>query len=219
MNEKTEHPIPTEINLHSKSHMLVIAFSDGKRFELPCEYLRVYSKAAERKALDKPETGKEEVNILEIEPQGSYAIRLTFDDGHDTGIYSWETIYDLGINREKYWQDYLDQLKAIGYERGAGQSAESRKGQITLMYFAYLAKYLRRETETIDLPASVTTVEELLAWLRKFKRENGYLLADDNVTITVNKQFAEPFTRIDINDEIGIVPVSPTPPPPPKDQA
>lgn len=217
MNDTTEHPVPTEINLHSKSHILVLAFSDGKRFELPCEYLRVYSKAAERQMLDKPETGKENVNILEIEPQGSYAIKLVFDDGHDTGIYSWETLYDLGINQEKYWQEYLDKLTAMGYERGAEQTADSRKGKITLMYFAYLARYLRRESETIDLPASVTTVDTLLEWLRKFKRENGYLLANDNVTVTVNKQFAESFTRIDVNDEVGIVPVNPTPPPPPKD--
>jgi DUF971 family protein/molybdopterin converting factor small subunit len=217
MTDKTEHPTPTEINLHSKSRMLVIAFSDGKRFEYPCEYLRIYSRAAEIKLLSKPETGKEEVNILQIEPQGNYAIRVLFDDGHNTGIYSWETLYDLGINREKYWQAYLDKLKAIGYERGSRHAAESRKGQITLMYFAYLAKYLRRESEKLDLPESVTTVETLLAWLRKVKRENGYLLADDNVTVTVNKQFTEPFTRIDINDEIGIVPVSPTPPPPPRD--
>ena len=217
MSDANQHPVPTEINLHSKSHLLVIAFSDDKRFEFPCEYLRVYSKAAERKALDTPETGKEDINILEIEPQGSYAIRLVFDDGHDTGIYSWETLYDLGINQEKYWQEYLDKLKAMGYERGTPQAQDDRKGQITLMYFAYLAKHLRRESEKIDLPASVTTVETLLAWLRKFKRDNGYLLADDNVRVTVNKQFAEPFTRIDVNDEIGIVPVSPTPPPSPKD--
>ena len=82
---------PTEINLHSKSRILSIAFDDGARFELPCEYLRVFSRAAEERLLDQPATGKEGVNIERIEPQGQYAIRIVFDDGHDTGIYSWDS--------------------------------------------------------------------------------------------------------------------------------
>ncbi len=215
MSTNSENHVPTEINLHSKSHLLVIAFADGHKFEYPCEYLRVYSKAAERKALDKVETGKEDVNITAIEPQGSYALKLSFDDGHDTGIYSFDTLYKLGINKDRLWQEYLDRLQELGYERGSGQSAAQSSGEITLMYFAYLAKYLRKESETLTLPPGIQTVAELLGWLRKLKHEYGYMLADDNVTVTVNKQFAENFTRLDGGDEIGIVPVSPTPPAPP----
>ena len=215
MSEEKNFPVPTEINLHSKSRLLIIGFSDGQKFEYPCEYLRVYSKAAERKALDKPETGKENVNITEIEPQGTYAVRLKFDDGHDTGIYSWQTLYKLGAEKEQLWQDYLNRLEEIGYQRNGDNQREKSMGKITLMYFAYIAKYLRRESETLDLPPSVNTVEDVLSWLSKIKHENGYLMNKENVTVTINKQFAEMFTRVEAGDEIGIVPVSPTPPPRP----
>ncbi len=100
-------PLPTEINLHQKSHILAIRFSDAASFEYPCEYLRVFSPAAEVKASRTPVTGKEQVNIERIEPQGQYAIRLVFDDGHDTGIFSWETLYALGKNKQQNWQNYL----------------------------------------------------------------------------------------------------------------
>ena len=115
---------PTEISLHSKSRVLSITFSDGKQFNLPCEYLRVHSHAAEVRASGRPESGKENVNIDRIEPQGSYALRLVFDDGHDTGIYSWETLYDLGANYDRYWQEYLDRLEAAGLTRRSGDATE-----------------------------------------------------------------------------------------------
>ena len=216
MSDKQQHPTPVEINLHRKSRILSLSFSDGKEFRYPCEYLRVYSRAAEVKASDTPETGKEDVNIDSIEPQGSYAIRIVFDDGHDTGIYSWESLYDLGINMEKYWQDYLDRLAAAGYSRKEG-SADGVKRQLTLniMYFSYLVNMLGLQTETITAPPSVVDVESLLAWLAKIKRDRGYLLATDNVRTTVNKQFAELFTKLDSGDEIGIIPNSPNPPKPP----
>ena len=105
MSNNQNHPTPVEINLHQKSRILSLSFSDGKEFRYPCEYLRVYSRAAEVQASNTPVTGKEEVNIESIEPQGSYAIRIIFDDGHDTGIYSWESLYDLGINMDKYWAE------------------------------------------------------------------------------------------------------------------
>ena len=114
---------PTEINLHQKSRSLELAFEDGKTFNLPCEYLRCFSPSAEvrghapgQEVLQK---GKENVNITAIDPVGNYAICLHFDDGHNTGIYSWETLYDLGVNQEKYWQEYLERLKAAGYSRKA----------------------------------------------------------------------------------------------------
>lgn len=217
MTDQSPQIYPTEINLHSKSRVLSITFSDGLHFDLPCEYLRVHSRAAEVRTLGRPEIGKENVNIDRIEPQGSYAVRLVFDDGHDTGIYSWETLHDLGVNQERYWSEYLQKLEAGGHRRGAAQDAatgQSRKARI--LYFAYLAQYLRKEAEEVTLPPEVTDVTALLAWLRRRERERAYLLADDKVRVTVNRQFTEPFTRIDDGDEIAVVPNSPTPPPPPK---
>jgi len=112
---------PTEINLHKKSRILEIAFDDGSRFHLPCEYLRVYSPSAEVRGHAPGEgtlqVGKEDVNITNIEPVGHYAVQLYFDDEHNTGIYSWQTLHDLGVNQEKYWQDYLRQLEEAGHKR------------------------------------------------------------------------------------------------------
>jgi DUF971 family protein len=114
-------PMPTEISLHQKSRVLEIAFDDGQRFQLPCEYLRCFSPSAEvrghapgQEVLQK---GKEFVNVTKIEPVGNYAVCLHFDDGHNTGIYSWETLYELGVNQAKYWEDYLKRLAAAGYQR------------------------------------------------------------------------------------------------------
>lgn len=116
-----EKPIPTEINLHKKSRILEITFADGAHFELPCEYLRVYSPSAEVQGHGPGQgvlqVGKENVNIEAIEPVGNYAVTLFFDDGHDTGIYSWETLYKLGTNQEQYWRDYLRKLEEAGYQR------------------------------------------------------------------------------------------------------
>jgi len=116
-----ETPIPTELNLHQKSRTLEIAFGDGSRFNLPCEYLRVYSPSAEVRGHGPGQgtlqLGKENVNITKIEPVGNYAVCLHFDDEHNTGIYAWETLYDLGVNYEQYWSGYLEALKAAGHTR------------------------------------------------------------------------------------------------------
>jgi DUF971 family protein len=114
-------PKPVEISLHQKSRVMNIAFEDGEDFALSYEYLRVHSPSAEVQGHG-PGQGvlqlaKESVLITGVEPVGNYAIQPTFDDGHDTGIYSWETLYDLGKNHERYWQEYLDKLAAAGYER------------------------------------------------------------------------------------------------------
>ena len=104
-------PIPIEIKLLQKSHLLEIAFDDGKHFSLPCEYLRVYSPSAEVRGHSlgdsKLEIGKEQVNIIGIDPVGQYAVKLIFDDGHDTGIYSFDWLYELGTNHDEYWKMYL----------------------------------------------------------------------------------------------------------------
>lgn len=119
----TDKPKPTDIKLHTKSRIIEIAFDDGSRFDLPCEYLRVYSPSAEVRGhgpgQEVLQVGKEKVNIEQIEPVGTYAVVLKFDDGHDTGIYSWETLYDLGINKKEYWKMYLKRLKDAGHQREA----------------------------------------------------------------------------------------------------
>jgi len=113
--------IPTEIQLHQKSRMLEIAFDDGSRYELSCEFLRVYSPSAEvtghGPGTEVLQLGKEDVNISAIEPVGNYAVRLVFDDNHDSGLYSWEHLHDLGSNKDEKWQNYLDRLEAAGHKR------------------------------------------------------------------------------------------------------
>jgi len=114
-------PRPTDISLHRKSRLLEVAFDDGERYELPCEYLRVYSPSAEVQGHGPGQgvlqVGKENVNIESVEPVGNYAVLLRFDDGHDTGIYSWDTLHKLGKHRQEYWQDYLQRLKDAGHSR------------------------------------------------------------------------------------------------------
>ena len=117
----TDTPRPTEISLHKKSRILKITFEDGERFEFSYEFLRVHSPSAEVQGHGPGQgvlqLGKENVVINTIDPVGNYAIQPSFDDGHDTGIYSWETLYDMGKNKDKYWQEYLDKLEAAGHKR------------------------------------------------------------------------------------------------------
>ena len=114
-------PKPTEINLHQVSRILDIAFDDGRRFELPVEYLRVYSPSAEVRGhgpgQETLQVGKREVNIQAIEPVGMYAVKFVFSDGHDTGIYSWEYLYELGTKRDANWKSYLARLEQAGKSR------------------------------------------------------------------------------------------------------
>ena len=212
MTEQATRHLPTEINLHQRSRILSIGFDDGKTFELPCEYLRVFSKAAEVRAMAQPVTGKEEVNITRIEPQGQYAVRLIFDDGHDTGIYSWDTLYGLGENKDANWQAYLARLQEMGIERA--ETAE--RIRIKLLYFAYLVKKLRKESEQVELPAAVADVASLLEFLRRRTPAAAPLFAEDQVRITINRQFTEPFSKLKSGDEVGLVPTSPIAPATPK---
>ena len=114
-------PKPTEITMHQQSHVLEVAFDDGKRFQLPAEYLRVYSPSAEVQGhgpgQEVLQIGKQDVNIEKIEQVGSYAVQLYFDDNHNTGIYSWETLYTLGKDYDSLWPKYLERLKAAGHKR------------------------------------------------------------------------------------------------------
>ena len=209
MSETASRHLPTEIELHRKSRLLRITFDDGRRFDLPCEYLRVFSPAAENQDGKALVTGKEGVNIERIEPQGQYAVRLVFDDGHDTGIYSWDTLYTLGEEQETRWADYLGRLEAAGVKR---EETSDGTRHIKLLYFSYLAQKLHRDHQELDLPPSVETVSDLLGLLRRRRPGAAPLFADERLRITVNRQFAEPFTRLEDGDEVGLVPNSPVPP-------
>jgi DUF971 family protein len=116
-------PAPTEITLHQKSQLLEISFADGKKFQLPAEFLRVYSPSAEVRGhgpgQEVLQVGKQAVQITAIEPVGQYAIQLRFSDGHDTGLYSWDLLYDYGERQQAMWQQYLSRLKEAGASRAS----------------------------------------------------------------------------------------------------
>ena len=111
---------PTEITYHKIAHSLEVAWGNEK-FDLPAELLRVYSPSAEVRGHGpnerKLQTGKKHVGVKAIEPVGNYAIRITFDDGHDTGIFAWDYLHELGSQQEKYWQEYLTELKTANASR------------------------------------------------------------------------------------------------------
>jgi DUF971 family protein len=113
--------VPVNIIQHQKSRVLEIAFSDGRSFRLPYEYLRVYSPSAEVRGhgpgQEVLQVGKRAVEIRALEPVGSYAVQPQFSDGHNTGIFSWDYLYELGENQEKYWSQYLQKLAAAGASR------------------------------------------------------------------------------------------------------
>lgn len=117
---------PTEITLHQQSKLLEIAFDDGARYRFPLEFLRVYSPSAEVRGhgpgQETLQVGKKNVGVLDIEPVGSYAIKIGFDDGHDSGLYTWEYLHDLGQNQDALWQEYQQQLEAAGASREPGDA-------------------------------------------------------------------------------------------------
>jgi len=116
-----DSPLPTEIKLHQQSRRLEISFSDGARFELPYEFLRVYSPSAEVRGhgagQETLQTGKRAVSIDAVDAVGNYAIQPTFSDGHDSGIFSWDYLYEIGVNQEAMWADYLHRLEEAGASR------------------------------------------------------------------------------------------------------
>ncbi len=118
---ETEKPVPTQIELHQKSRVLDIAFSDGKHFSLPYEFLRVYSPSAEVRGhgpgQETLQVGKKDVEVTAAEPVGTYAMQITFSDGHDTGLYSWEYLHSMGIKQQSMWDDYLNKMEAAGAKR------------------------------------------------------------------------------------------------------
>ncbi|MBI3938899.1 MAG: DUF971 domain-containing protein [Betaproteobacteria bacterium] len=129
LNQTT--PPPTEIRLHQKSRILEVSFADGKTFKFPCEFLRAYSPSAEVRGhgpgQEVLQVGKKNVEVTKIEPVGSYAVQLCFSDGHDTGIYSWDLLYDYGLHQEEMWNRYLQRLEEADASREPAEGAfESR---------------------------------------------------------------------------------------------
>lgn len=114
-------PVPTEIRLKKATRVLSVSYEDGTSYDLDFEYLRVESPSAEVRGhgpgQETLQTGKEAVLVTAVEPVGHYAVRLRFDDGHDTGLYTWKYLYELGTERETRWSAYLDRLRRAGYAR------------------------------------------------------------------------------------------------------
>lgn len=121
-------PIPIEITLHSKSRLLELVFDDGKSFKLSFEFLRVFSPSAEVRGhgpgQETLQTGKRDIGVIAVEPIGNYAIKPRFSDGHESGIYSWDYLYELGVNHDAMWRDYLQRLAASGASRESGSAVE-----------------------------------------------------------------------------------------------
>jgi DUF971 family protein/molybdopterin converting factor small subunit len=200
-------PTPTLIELHRKSRILEIGFDDGSHFQLPCEYLRVFSPAAEAKIARTQGhwiTGKQNLNVERITPVGNYAVQIVFDDGHDTGVYSWQTLYELGQNLETNWARYRKNLES---QTSAATRSESI-APVKILYFATLVDRLGCSMEELELPEGVYDVRYLLAWLRQRGKDWSELLGEDQVTVTVNKRFAGLDTPIGKGNEISITPSS-----------
>jgi len=127
-------PHPTELTVHQKSRVLDVAYDDGSAFSLPFEYLRVYSPSAEVKGhgpgQEVLQLGKREIGIADVEQVGNYAIKPTFSDGHDTGIFSWDYLYELGRSQESLWKQYVARLQAAGYDEESGRAPVTQFAEV-----------------------------------------------------------------------------------------
>ncbi|NBW49357.1 MAG: DUF971 domain-containing protein [Betaproteobacteria bacterium] len=125
-------PTPQDLTVHGQSRVLEVGFSDGARFRIPFELMRVYSPSAEVQGhgpgQETLQTGKRDVELEALDPVGNYAVQPRFSDGHDTGIYTWDYLYFLGSQQARLWQDYEDKLKAAGVERDAVMTSKGGHG-------------------------------------------------------------------------------------------
>lgn len=125
-------PIPSDIKLHKKSRLLELSYESGENFKLDFEYLRVFTPSAEARGhapgQETLQTGKRNIDIERIEPVGTYALRLIYSDGHDSGLYSWDLLYNLGKHHDELWQDYLNQIEAQGLSRDIDTSSRPTGG-------------------------------------------------------------------------------------------
>ena len=193
---------PTHIAVHQQSREFEIHFSDGSEFNLPIEYLRVFSPSAEvRVAKQRGELirGKQQVNILKVEPMGSYAVRIVFDDGHDSGVYSWSTLKQLGDQFDANWRQYQQDLQALEQNKPA-------QSTVTVLLFMTLAETLGEEKIELALAGENDTVLDVIRRLRERGEDWHRLLVPERMTITVNKQFVEAEQALFDGDEIAFVP-------------
>jgi DUF971 family protein len=129
---KSDTPIPTDIKLHRKSRFVELFYENGERYELDFEFLRVFTPSAEARGhgpgQEVLQTGKRDVEIERIEPIGNYALCFVFSDGHDSGLYSWDLLYNLGKHHDELWQDYLKQIEAQGLSRDVDSTSRPSGG-------------------------------------------------------------------------------------------
>lgn len=120
---QTGSPTPTALTVHNQSRLLEIGFSDGALFKIPFELMRIYSPSAEVQGhgpgQEILQTGKREVNVVELEPIGNYAVKPVFSDGHESGLFTWDYLYQLGAEQARFWEDYNRRLLAAGVDRDA----------------------------------------------------------------------------------------------------
>ena len=194
MGQEDNQPVqvPTGIKLHKGSRYLEVIYPNGDVYKLPCEYLRAFPPAAEEKI-----SRNKDVNISAINPVGSYALQIVFDDGHETGIYSWATLYDMSVNMKRDWEDHDSVSKEDELE-------DEGERTITILYFAALVKRLELDNETITLPEDVVTIGDLVPWLMTRGGEWKRALAG-NLKITVNRQFSDMSRKIHDDDEVALV--------------
>ena len=197
---------PTHIAIHQKSKVLEIHFSDGSQHNLPFEYLRVFSPSAEvRAAKNRGEIirGKQDVVITGAEPVGSYALRLIFDDGHDTGVYSWETLHKLACDYTTNWESYQKEL-------ATADATGNKTNSIKLLLFMTLAEIAETESLDIELSGTLKKISDLLSYLGQHYPALQPALKPDALTITVNKQFASLEHNLLAGDEVALVPKAAT---------
>jgi DUF971 family protein/molybdopterin converting factor small subunit len=192
---------PVQIALHQKSRELEIHFNDGTQYHLPCEYLRVFSPSAEVKAAkNRGEIirGKQDVNITNIEPMGSYAIRILFDDGHDSGVYSWSTLKSLSEHYDRNWQQYQQQL--------VQREEQSGERKIRVLFFIGLVETLGMESLEITLDDRQKNVSDVIDLLVEKGEAWKQALNKERLTVTVNRQFAQLEQQLFDGDEVALVP-------------
>ena len=129
---QTGSPTPTALTVHNQSRLLEIGFSDGALFKIPFELMRIYSPSAEVQGhgpgQEILQTGKREVNVVELEPIGNYAVKPVFSDGHESGLFTWDYLYQLGAEQAKLWDDYNRRLLVAGVERDAPMGVAGGQG-------------------------------------------------------------------------------------------
>lgn len=207
-------PIPTEIALQKKSNALKITFDDGSSFELPSRYLRVFSPAAEaRIARDRGDeiVTPDNVSIEKIDPVGSYAVRLVFSDGHETGVYSWATLYKLGKELGQNWPLLKPETPEVSDETGQSDVDDKDTSQwrtINILYFGTLVDQIERDREEVKIPPSVTTVQALIDWLAERGTYWDTAIRINPVKVTINRQFAEAVAPITEGAEVAFVPIA-----------